>query len=185
MRIVTRKWFSRSLIFFVVILTALIMATAALASGPGGPDGPADHCLGGQVSAVAWYDGNANEQFNPNNNNPKRGEHWMDGAIVRLWSVQHGTPASFGYNRSNLIATKVTRDGGTAVFTCVHPGLYSLEVIPPRSAVRDTLSLPFTYNPNTPFEVLGGDELVFGFAFKPYLEFNSYPYLNAPPRLDP
>lgn len=192
MRIVKRKWFKSSLIFLVMIIIALMMVTTALAQGPGPkPPGPMkpgpmmapmpEKCLGGEISGVAWYDGNGNNRFNPNNRNPRRGEHYMDGAIVHLWAVRGGPhgPASI------RVDTFVTRDGGAFLFECVRPGLYSLQVIPPPSHVVDTLTLPHIENPTVPFEVKPGDELVFAFAFKPYLEFTSYPYLNEPPRLNP
>lgn len=200
MRIVKRKWLKSSMIFLIISIIALMMAATALAQGPGPkPDSPMPHgmnnpgpmkpekmemCVGGEITGVAWYDGNGNNRFNPNNRNPRRGEHYMDGAIVHLWAVRNVGPEGKGHAQSIRVGTFITRDGGAFKFECVRPGLYSLQVIPPPSHVVDTLTLPHTENPTVPFEVKGGEELVFAFAFKPYLEFTSYPYLNEPPRLD-
>jgi len=103
MLIVDKKWFARGLIFLSVLLIALLLATTALAQGPErkGPPGPppgkgempAKH--GGMCSSISgmvWYDGNGNMEFDPHRSNPRRGEHPMDGAVVKLYAIPMAGP---------------------------------------------------------------------------------------------
>ena len=194
MLIVNKKWYSRGLIFLVVVMMALLLATTALAQGSGpmsGPMGPPDMEKGGMgmgmpmgssIAGMVWYDGNGNMEFDPNERNPKRGEHAMDGAVVKLWAVPMMN-GPHGGAPSHLVATTVARDGGYYKFENVSPGTYSLEVTPPPSHVINLLSIK--NNPTAPFDIMGGENKYISFPFKVYLDFVSYPYLNNPVRLSP
>ena len=188
---VKKKWFARSLIFLVVVLMALLLATTALADGPEpkgppGPMGPPDMhnggmMMGGMISGMVWYDGNGNMEFDPHKSNPKKGEHPMDGAVVKLWALPmmggHYAPTK------HFFASTTARDGGMYKFEGVPPGLYSIEVIPPPSHVLDKLTLK--HNPTMPFQLMGGEKKYISFGFKVDLPFKDYAELNEPPRLSP
>lgn len=181
MFIIEEKWFKRSLVFLVVAAMVLLLSATVLAEDPKPMDSP----VGAEIAGFIFYDGNGDGSVQTRRNY-RRSDNPMDGAFVILWDVSGRTtpPGRLG-GLPYVVDTEYAGNGGLFSFKGLPPGLYAVEVRPPASPVRETLSLPHIENPTTPIEILGGEKIDLVFAFKPYLEFTSYPYLAAPVRLSP
>ena len=221
MFVVERKKFLRSIVLIIVVVSILLLATTAFAqegkpSGPGpnpmgAPGGPMKPMggpeMGGKmmcsvITGMVWYDGNGNMELDPHKTNPYKGEHPMDGAIVKLWALpmpkmgpamggpmmgppkdgpmMPGGPMMHGYYPEPakfVFAQTTAHDGGYYKFECVPPGLYSIEVIAPPNHVMDKISLK--HNPTHPFELMPGESKHISFGWKVDLPFKNYGTLNS------